>query len=299
MRTAFQILVILTTLVGFGVGKLHFENQLNHDMVAQRLIQPPLAEGTSLELGQTGAAVALGGLRSLVAAIWNLRAFLYFEDLDWIKLEQSYKVITTLQPQNIYYWKTGAWHLHTNAAVYYKENPELSPFRRNALQKQYIQKGSEFLEDGVRHNPDSWELHSLLAQLWSDPFKYPDLERAVRHYDDTLACDTLPDYRRSMFERFRFYTMTRIPSQRAKALKEGIKLYHKSPQNRTPSLVNYIFALQNALDIPADQRIPDNQLYPSPEIQLQWLKNLWKRRNQNYPMNGVRAKIDELEKSHT
>jgi len=297
MRTTVHLLVIFCTLIAFGAGKLHFENQLHRDMVDERLIQQPLAEGTSLELGQTGAAVALGGLRSLVAAIWNLRAFLYFEDLDWIKLEQSYGVITTLQPQNIHYWETGAWHLHTNASVYYKENQDLSPFRRNALQKQYIKKGSQFLEEGVRHNPDSWELHSLLARIWSDPFKFPDLNRAVRHYDDTLACDTLPNYRRAMFERFRFYAMTRISDRRAEALQAGLKLYHDSPKNRTPSLVNYLFALQNELDIPEDQRIPDDQLYPSEKQQLKWLKNLWTRRHQSFPMGGVRAKIDELESS--
>jgi len=294
MRTAFQIPVILLTIIAFGAGKLHFEDRLNHDMVEQRLIQPPLAEGAHLELGQTGAAVALGGLRSLVAAIWNLRAFLYFEDLDWIKLEQSYGIITTLQPQNIHYWKTGAWHLHTNAAVYFKENQELSPFRRNALQKKYIQKGAEFLEEGIRHNPDSWELHTTLAQLKSNPFKFPDLNLAIKHYDAALACNSLPSYRRNMFERFRFYTMTRIPSRRAEALQEGLKLYYKSPQNRTPSLVNYIFALQNALHVSKEKRIPDNQLYPNKKLQLQWLKNLWKRRNEGFPVDGVYEKIEEL-----
>lgn len=298
MRTIVQILIICTTLLAFGVAKLHFEDRLTQDMVQHRLLQPPLKEGTSQRLGQTGAAAALGGMRSLIATVWNLRAFLHFENLEWIKLEQSYEVITTLQPQTIHYWETGAWHLHTNASVYYNENPDLSPFRQREMRKLYIQKGSALLEEGLLYNPDSWRLHSNLARIWSDRYKLPDLNRAVNHYSNTLACDTLPDYRRSMFERFRFYTMTRIPSRHAESLELGLVLYHQSPRNRTPSLVNYLFALQNELDLPEADRIPDNELYPSKKLQLQWLKNLWKRRNQAYPMAGVRVKIEELKKEN-
>lgn len=294
MRILIHSLVILGTLLAFGVAKLRYEDQLNQDMVKQQLIQPPMKKGTNLEIGQTGAAVALGGLRSLVAAVWNLRAFLHFENLDWIKLEQAYGVITTLQPQTTHYWETGAWHLHTNASVHYKENNELPPFRRNSLRQQYINKGSNFLEEGVRQNPDNWQLHNALASVWSDHTKLPDLNRAVRHYDDLLACQSLPEYRRSMFERFRFYTMTRIPERYEESLQEGTRLFHASPQNRRPSMSNYIFALQNALDIPESERIPDTELFPNKKVQLQWLINLWNRRKQDFPVHGVMPKIEEL-----
>lgn len=294
MRHLRQILVIILTLSAFGAAKLKFEDQLNRDMVDNRLIQPPLKEGTSLQIGQTGATVALGGLRSLVAAVWNMRAFLHFEDLDWIKLEQAYEVITTLQPQTTHYWETGAWHMHTNASVYYKEDPELSSFRQAALQRQYINKGSAFLEEGVRQNPDNWKLHNALARVWSDYYKLPDLNRAVTHYDNTLSCESLPDYKRAMFERFRFYTMTRVPERYEEALKEGLRLYHASPRNRTPSLSNYIFALQNALAIPDNERIPEEQLFPNKKTQLQWLQNLLNRQRQNFPIHGVEAKIEQL-----
>jgi hypothetical protein len=295
VRTFIQIVVILCTLLAFGAAKLHFEDQLNRDMVAQRLIQPPLKQGTSLQLGQTGAAVALGGLRSLIAAVWNLRAFLHFENLDWIKLEKSYQVITTLQPQTTHYWITGAWHLHTNASVHHKEDPELSPFRRAALQKLYITKGSDFLEEGVKHNPDNWKLHDALAKVWSDQFKLPDLERALRHYDNLLACDTVPAYRRTLYERFRYYTLCRLPSRHADALKEGVRLYKASSRNHTPSLVNYLFALQNEFNVSEEDRIPETELYSSKKQQLSWLQNLWDRRDQDFPMSGVRAKIKELQ----
>ena len=294
MRIAIQIIVIFCSLLAFGAAKLHFEDKLSRDMVELRLIQPPIKEVTKRQLGQTGSAAALGGLRAPLASIWNLRAFLYFEELDWIKLEDAYDVITTLQPQTGHYWETGAWHLHTNASVYYKENTKLPPFRRRALQKEYINKGSAFLEEGIKQNPDDWRLHSSLAKIWSDRFQLPNFDRAVQYYTDTLNCHSLPDFRRAMFERFRFYTMARIPSRHEEALKEGLRLYHASDNNRTPSLANIIFALQNTLDLGDADRIPDDQLYPNKKTQLQWLENHWKRRNQDFPMRGVKAKIVAL-----
>ena len=295
MRILFQIVVIICILLGFGAAKLRFEDRLAQDMVAQQLIQPPLKEGTSLRLGQTGAAVALGGLRSLVASIWNLRAFVHFENLDWLKLEQSYEVITTLQPQTTHYWDTGAWHLHTNASVYYKENKDLSPIRRSAMQLAYIRKGAAFLTEGVRQNPDDWRLHLALARLWNDRHKLPDPARALGHYEDTLACQSLPDYRRSQLRRFAFYVMTQVQGRERDAYALGLALFKESPQNHTPNLVCCLFALQNALEVPEAERLADAQLFPNKKTQLLWLKNFWSRRNQDYPMDGVRRKINELE----
>jgi hypothetical protein len=295
VRILFQIVVIICVLLGFGAAKLRFENRLSQDMVEQRLIQPPLKEGTNLRLGQTGAAVALGGLRSLVASIWNLRAFLHFENLDWLKLEQSYEVITTLQPQTTHYWDTGAWHLHTNASVYYKENKELSPIRRSAMQQKYISKGSAFLTEGVRQNPDNWRLHLALARLWNDRHKLPDPPRALGHYEDALACGSLPDYKRSQLRRFAFYVMTRVQGREQDAHALGLALFNESPGNHTPNLVSCLFALQNALDIPEADRLTDSQLFPNQRTQLQWLKNFWAHRIQDYPMDGVLRKINELE----
>jgi len=297
VRISIQVLVILAVLLTFGAAKLSFEDQLAHDMVEDKLIQPPLAKGISLELGQTGAAVALGGLRSLVAAAWNLRAFVYFENLEWLKLEQSYKTITSLQPQTTHYWETGAWHLHTNASISYKENNELPPFRRKSLRKLYITKGSKLLEEGVQQNPDNWRLHLAIARVWNDRHKLPDYAKSIRHYHEALACHSLPDYKRSQVERFTFYTMCNIPEQRAEALAMGTSLFHQSEQNHLPSIVCSIFALQNELNTPILARIPDSQLFPNETLQLKWLKNHLRRQLIGTPTAGVQEKINQLEQT--
>jgi len=297
MRVAFQILVILGVLIAFGAAKLRFEDRLGREMVSQKLIQPPLKEGTNLQLGQTSAAVALGGLRSLVAAAWNLRAFLHFENLEWIKLEESYEIITSLQPQTTYYWETGAWHLHTNASVYYDENEDLPPFRRQSLRELYIKKGSDLLEEGVHQNPDNWRLHQSLARLWNDHHRSPNYPKALKHYQDTLACESLPDYKRSQLKRFTFYTMCKIPEHYAEALALGKSLFYETDRNHLPNLVCCIFALQNELETPMLARISDSQLFPDQQKQTTWLKNYWRHRVKEYPMAGVQTKIDNLEQS--
>ncbi len=294
MRIVFQIVVILCVLIGFGAAKLSYEDQLNKDMVENQLIQPSLKQGTNLQLGQTGAAVALGGLRSLVAAMWNLRAFIHFEKLDWIKLEESYGVITTLQPQTTHYWDTGAWHLHTNASVHYNEDRNLSPLRRKALRKLYIDKGSALLEEGVRQNPENWKLHISLARLWSDRFKLPDLQRAVTHYDNSLATQTMPGYKRKQYKRFRFYSLARIPARKKEALNDGTELFLSTSDNHLPNLVCCLFALQNAAELPEKIPIPDKDLFPDDKTQYTWLTNYWKNRHISYPMDGVLDKRREL-----
>ncbi len=297
MRIIIQIAVIFLVLVSFGFAKFRYEDQLSREMVSLKLIQPPLKEGTSLQLGQTGAAVALGGLRSLVAAIWNFRAFLYFEEQNWIKVEEAYEVTTTLQPQTTYYWDTGAWHMHTNASVYFKEKEDLSPLRRRSMQKRYIDKGSAFLELGTLQNPDNWKLHLALARVWSDYHKMPDIKRALKHFDNTLACKSLPEYRRKQMERFKYYAMTRLESIWQEAYYYGRALFEDSEDNHLPKTVCTLFALQNALHIPDNERIPDNALFPDQQKQLAWLKTYINHEKQGYPMDGVRWKIEQLERN--
>jgi hypothetical protein len=295
MRTTAQIIVIFVVLLGFGFAKYQHEDRLSRDMVSHKLIQPPLREGTSLQLGQTGAAVALGGLRSLIASIWNFRAFLYFEELNWIKVEEAYEIATTLQPQTTYYWETGAWQLHTNASSHYRELDDISPYRRRSMQRRYIEKGSSFLELGIKQNPDNWKLHRGLSRIWTDYHKLPDIERALKHFDNTLKCESLPDFRRNQIQRFKYYAMTRLDSIQDDAYRYGCEIYRESTDNHLPKLACTLFALQNALNIGQENRISDEELFPDSQKQLNWLKSYKKAAAQGYPMNGVESKIRQLE----
>ena len=297
MRALVHFIVIILVLGSFGLLKLSFEQNLHSSMLEKELILPPMKRLDKRELGQVGAAAVLGGMRSPMASFENLRAFSHFQNLDWPKIEKSYQIITALQPQTTHYWETGAWHLHTNASVHYLENKELSPMRRKALQKKYITKGSVFLEDGLKQNPDNWRLHRALAWLWSDRHKLPDFDRAVKHYDGMLASETLPEYSRNRYTRARFYSLARIPERQEEALHEGISIFKKTSDNHLPNMICVLFALQNAMPPPEGKRISDEELFPDKKTQYLWLKNYRLRRSNEFIMDGVDDKLRELEKS--
>ena len=167
------------------------------------------------------------------------------------------------------------------------------------MRKRYIDKGSAVLEEGARQNPDNWKFHYELARLWSDYHKFPDYERSLQHYANTLACKTLPDYKRDQMRRFMFYTMTRAEDNEQEAYDMGRSLFEQSPDNHLPRLACSLFAMQNSLNTPQSERIPDLKLFPSEALQLAWLRIYLKGEHLGYPMTGVRAKILELEALQT
>mgnify|MGYP001827639902 CR=1 FL=1 len=126
--------------------------------------------------------------------------------------------------------------------------------------------------------------------------KLPDFPRAIKHYDDMLASETLPEFRRNQYSRARFYTLARVPERQEETLKEGLRIFRKTPDNHLPNMICVLFALQNAIPPPENQRIPDQELFADEKTQYLWLKNYRLRRSPDFPMNGVDEKLRELEK---
>jgi len=156
-----QFAIIFLVLFLMGQVLQRPQQKLTEQLKEERFIQAQLSQEKQLKLGQTGAAVALGGLRSLIAAVMNLQAFGCFENQEWVELEQLYDVIVTLQPNNTYYWETGAWHLAYNAYYDFEEKLGLSPARCRLKQREYHQKGETFLLRAVEDNPGE-------MSLWQD-----------------------------------------------------------------------------------------------------------------------------------
>ena len=91
--------------------------------------------------------------------------------------------------------------------------------------------------------------------------------------------------------------MTRLQSLHQEAYRYGYDLFKESTDNHLPKLASTLFALQNSLDIPQNERIPDSELFPSSQLQLAWLKNYIIHEKQGYPIDGVSLKIQQLETS--
>ena len=175
-------LIVLAAALLAGAVRLPLEAALTGELRAAGLLAAPLPIATRDKIGQTSAAVALGGLRTLVATFLNLRAYTFFTETRWDDVAGTFDTIVELAPQTIYYWQTGAWHQAYNASSYYLNDSNLPPLRRDAAWRASVHKGRAFLERGIRNNPGDPKLNAYLGYLLTDHYK----SRAFRDTDATF-----------------------------------------------------------------------------------------------------------------
>ncbi|HEX7260381.1 MAG TPA: hypothetical protein VF258_01050, partial [Luteolibacter sp.] len=100
--------ILTAALLAFGAARLPYEAGLAKELRATGLTQKPMEIETRDRIGQTSSAVALGGLRTLVATFLNLRAFSFFEEQKWDQVAETYDSIVVLAPRTAYYWDNGS-----------------------------------------------------------------------------------------------------------------------------------------------------------------------------------------------
>ena len=286
-------------LAAFGAVRLPYEAGLGGDLRAACLVAPRLAIGSRDRIGQTSSAVALGGLRTLVATFLNLRAFTAFSERRWGEVAEIYDTIVNLAPHTRYYWETGSWHLAYNAASYYLNDSQLPPLRRRESWRAYIVKGRAFLERGILNNPDDWSLLANLGLLLSDPNKFPafrdtrsSFAAAAGAYQKSAATGKAPAYVRRAW----CYSLARVEGRESDALALARALDAEGPKNRTPTLRMLLLVLE-AHDNPSmDVARRACELFGSPATAYAALGNHWQRTRDRFPVWGVSGALEVLEK---
>jgi hypothetical protein len=299
VKRSWKYALLVVALLAFGAARLPFEAGLSRELRAAGLFPPPLEIGTRERIGQTSSAVALGGLRTLVATFLNLRAFTYFTERRWGDVESTFDMIVDLAPRTRYYWETGAWHLAYNAAAYYLNDSELPPLRRREAWRSSILKGRAFLERGIRNNPDDWSILANLGFLLSDPNKF----QAFRDPNEAFAA-AADAYRRShetgnalpYVRRAWLYSLARVEGREDEALALASRLYAEGPQNRTPTLMVLLFVLEARENPEMDLPGRAIELFGSAEKAHDALSSHWLRTRERFPVYGVSAALEALEK---
>ena len=122
---------------------------------------------------------------------------------------------------------------------------------RVKAQREYFALGKDFLERGIKNNPDRPQLYEALARLYKE--KYKDHERASEFYAKAAV---LPDA--APFDRrFSAYELSYCQGREQEAY-EGLRaLYDEGEQERLPTLIARLKFLEDRLNIPEDRRIPD------------------------------------------
>ncbi|HEY8962259.1 MAG TPA: hypothetical protein VIM57_08640 [Luteolibacter sp.] len=284
-------LIVLAALLAAGVPRVWFEDGLSRELHDARLLVRPVSVSTREKIDQTSWAVALGGLRTLVATFLNLRAHEFFEETRWDELGEEYDKIVDFAPNTRDYWLTGAWHQSNNASSYYAYDSDLPALRRKAEWRASIQRGREFLERGVRNNPGDWKLEAGLGNLLADTHRLPDFSAAADAFGAAVA-DGSP---LSSVRRNQFYALARVAGREDEARKLGRKLY-TDRTNRTPMLMSVLFALESRTKpaTSADDRAV--QLFGDEKAAYSALSHLWSRPDDRYPVDGVAEALAGLER---
>lgn len=117
----------------------------------------------------------LGGFRGVAAKMLWIKSDEYWHSGRWYSMLPIMRTITWLDPNFIQAWDIAGWHVAYNLRAEAKREEE---------QDEYVRKGCEILEEGVRWNPTSWQ---LLFQLgWTHYDKSGDLKEAIRWFNRAL-----------------------------------------------------------------------------------------------------------------
>ena len=182
-------LLISLALVLFGAAKLPFE----HALTRTALLDLDLRE----QVGQMGFVAALSGFRAVVADFLFIRAYIAWERTEWSRVLFLFRQITTLQPRSILFWDMAAWHMAWNAGTAALNDPAQPRLAlRLKAQREYFDLGRDFLEHGIKNNPDRPQLYEALARLYRD--KYKDHARAAEYFAQAATKPEAPGDRKSV-----------------------------------------------------------------------------------------------------
>ncbi len=245
-------LLLSAALLGFGLLRLPMEQGLAREYRDLRFHGGKLDLELREKIGHFGFVAALSGFRSVVADFLFLQAHAAWEKTDWSRLLLLLRQATSLQPASEMFWDIAAWHMAWNASAAARrdpENPRLADRLRR--QREFYHLGRDFLERGLRYNPRSARLWEALGRLYRD--KFQDHMRASEAF---LHASTLPGAS-SYLERFSAYELAQVRGQEHSAYARLLKLYRRGARERAPTLIARLKSLEEKLNVPADQRIPD------------------------------------------
>ncbi len=241
----------LVALLLFGAARWPMEHALSESHRALGLRAVDFNLGLREQIGQLGFVAALSGFRSLVADALFIQAHVAWERTEWGRVLFLFRQVTTLQPRAVLFWEMGAWHMAWNASTAAMNDPAQprQAFRMKAA-REYIELGKDFLERGIKNNPDRPELYEALARLYRD--KYGDHEHAAENFARAAA---LPGAR-AYVKRFAAYELAQSPGREREAHRQLRALYDSGEQERLPALLRHLKELEIRLDIPGPDRVP-------------------------------------------
>jgi tetratricopeptide (TPR) repeat protein len=243
---------VLVILIAFGAVRLPLERQLLEQDRQLHFHGAKLDLSLRERMGQLGFVAAFSGFRAIVADIAFIQGHAAWERTDWARVLFLFRQATTLQPRAVTFWDMAAWHMAWNASAAALNDDALSPATRLRKQRECIALGREFLERGIRNNPDKPQLYEALARLYQQ--KLNDHARASEYFAKAAALPGAMSYDK----RFSAYELSYCEGREQEAYEHLRQLYDAGENERLPTLIKRLKFLEDKLNIPQDQRIRDD-----------------------------------------
>ncbi|MCW1887495.1 hypothetical protein OKA04_22355 [Luteolibacter flavescens] len=284
-------LIAAAVFLAGGLLRLPLEQAVTADFRQQGLLSPPLEIATREKIGQNSWAIALSGLRTLVATFAQLQATGHFNKCEWTDLEGWMNTAVELSPQGTYYWDMGAWHMAYNAAAWYRLESDLPPLRKQAEERRWVEKGRQFYIRGIANNPGDWQLPMLYAVLLTDGRRFPDDQAAVEALRKAVATGKAPPY----VHRQRFFAEARAGKDPAEML-AAVRSLLVHQENRVPTLLALCYTLEYQTNEPEDPAALALSIFGSEERALRILGDYYVNNVvDRMPERGVETGIRILE----
>lgn len=234
--------------------------------------------------------LGLGGLRSLGAEILSLDAVNAWSRRDWKCVEERSRQIVILCPKHANYWVTAARQFFYNAAMDAQTDPSLSFWEKKQTFRRYLNKGIDFLTEGLAANPKSILILTSLGDFLSDINRSPQFARAADYYHRAVQLGAP-----SLYSRLEFYALCRVSGKEREALALGKSLF-QDPSHRLPSLLGAIAVLQQKLDIPEKERIPLKTLFGNSK-RAERVLSQFRNNDLGFPIDGIDQLLEEVRSS--
>jgi hypothetical protein len=240
-----------------GAAMLPMQGRLAQEAQAAHFQKISLDIDLRERIGQAGFLAALSGFRSPLAAILWIEAHAAWENTEWGRMAGLFDTVTTLQPRSLTYWDMASWHMAWNASIAAMQNEKQpSEALRIKAQREYFNLGRDFLERGIKNNPDRYQLYLQLAVLLRD--KFEDHCAAAEAFAKAASFPDAPTYA----ARFACYELAKCPGREREAYEKLRALWLQGEKQRLPSLINFLRELENRLDIPTAARIDSAPAHP-------------------------------------
>lgn len=231
-----RVLLAAAVLAAGGAARLPLESAFSRDLRDRGVLEPPLDLSLRDELGQSFFIAVLGGFRSLIASLIEVRSVDYWQYRDWNRLDAAYALCNRLQPREWHYWDFRAWHSAVNAwdDTRWQDTAPGGRLRPHVL-RELTRHGERVLLEARKYLPDRYEVPKALADLISDMFRVPDIDhsRAADLYEEAYR---LPGARRYIW-RLHVYQLAKAPGRELEAWRKLLELHNSSdPLDRTPSV---------------------------------------------------------------